>query len=153
MKLFQSALLLGSLTLGIGSAFAANDDIVGKWRSIDDKTGFSKGIVEISKDSNGVYSGKIIEVVPRPGYTPKSVCNKCTGELKNKPILGLQVLSNMKQSANNKSEFSGGTILDPLNGKFYKSKIRLSSNGSRITMRGYVGVEVVGRSQTWIRQE
>ena len=152
MNIFKTALFV--LSLFASSLLWANyDDITGQWRTIDDKTGFSKGIVEISKDSNGVYSGKIIEVVPRPGYTPKSVCNKCTGELKNKPILGLQVLSNMKQSANNKSGVSGGTVLDPLNGKFYKSKIRLSSNGSRITMRGYVGVEVVGRSQTWIRQE
>jgi uncharacterized protein (DUF2147 family) len=152
MKLFRT-LLLGSLAMASAHLFAANDDITGKWRSIDDKTGFSKGIVEISKDANGIYSGKIIEIIPRPGYTPKATCDKCTGELKDKPILGLQILKDMVRSEKNDREFAGGTILDPLNGKFYKSKLKLNSAGTRIAMRGYVGVEVLGRSQTWIRQE
>ncbi|OUY08399.1 DUF2147 domain-containing protein [Acinetobacter populi] len=152
MKLFKNILLLGSLLMMSGHLFAA-EDITGKWRSIDDKTGFSKGIIEITKDASGVYTGKIIEVIPRPGYTPKIVCDQCTGTLKNKPILGLQILNNMKKSAKNDLEYEGGTILDPLNGKVYKSKIKLNSTGTRITMRGYVGVEVVGRSQTWIRQD
>ncbi|MFU8925514.1 DUF2147 domain-containing protein [Acinetobacter puyangensis] len=152
MKAFKNILLLGSLLIASGHVFAA-EDITGTWRSIDDKTGFSKGIIEITKDANGIYTGKIIEVIPRPGYTPKTICDKCTGTLKNKPILGLHILNNMKKSTKSDLEYEGGTILDPLNGKFYKSKIKLNSTGSRITMRGYVGVEVVGRSQTWIRQE
>lgn len=152
MKGFKLFLLSGSMLMASAQVFAAND-IAGTWRSIDDKTGFSKGIVEITKASDGTYSGKIIEVIPRPGYTPKTTCDKCTGSLKNKPILGMTVLTGMKQSSKSDREFSGGRILDPLTGKTYKTKMKLNSSGSRLSMRGYVGVEVVGRSQTWIRQD
>ncbi len=152
MKGIKLFLLSSSLLMTSASVFATTD-IEGTWRTIDDKTGFSKGIVEITKSGDGTYSGKIIEVVPRPGYTPKTTCDKCSGALKNKPILGMTVLSGMKQSSKNEREFTGGRILDPLTGKSYKTKMKLNSSGSRLNMRGYVGVEVVGRSQTWIRQD
>lgn len=152
MKGIKPFLLSSSLLMASASVFATAD-IEGTWRSIDDKTGFSKGIIEITKADDGSYSGKIIEVIPRPGYTPKTTCDKCSGALKNKPILGMTVLSGMKQSSKNEREFTGGRILDPLTGKSYKSKMKLNNSGSRLNMRGYVGVEVVGRSQTWIRQD
>lgn len=152
MKGIKPFLLSSSLLMASASVFATAD-IQGTWRSIDDKTGFSKGIIEITKADDGSYSGKIIEVIPRPGYTPKTTCDKCSGALKNKPILGMTVLSGMKQSSKNEREFTGGRILDPLTGKSYKSKMKLNNSGSRLNMRGYVGVEVVGRSQTWIRQD
>lgn len=152
MKGIKPFLLSSSLLMASTSVFATAD-IEGTWRTIDDKTGFSKGIVEITKSGDGTYSGKIVEVMPRPGYTPKATCEKCSGALKNHPILGLTVLSGMKQSSKNEREFTGGHILDPLTGKSYKTKMKLNSSGSRLNMRGYVGVEVVGRSQTWIRQD
>lgn len=152
MKGIKPFLLSSSLLMASASVFATAD-IEGTWRSIDDKTGFSKGIIEITKADDGSYTGKIIEVIPRPGYTPKTTCDKCSGALKNKPILGMTVLSGMKQSSKNEREFTGGRILDPLTGKSYKSKMKLNNSGSRLNMRGYVGVEVVGRSQTWIRQD
>lgn len=144
-------LLITSILISSSSIFANNQDIVGLWRSIDDKTGFSKGIVEIKKDSAGVYTGKIIEVIPRPGYTPKVNCYKCPAPYTNQPILGLQVLNGMKVDPKKPGEYQGGTILDPLTGKIYKSRIKLNSTGSRLTMRGFVGIEVIGRSQTWVR--
>ena len=59
MKKMKLALLTG-LVLSTSSLFAA-DDIAGTWRSIDDKTGFSKALIEIKKSDNGVYQGKIIK--------------------------------------------------------------------------------------------
>lgn len=56
-------------------SYAETHDLIGLWRSIDDKTSFSKSIIEIKKDSNGNYSGKILEVIPRPDYTAKTLCN------------------------------------------------------------------------------
>ena len=55
----------------LGASFAQAADLTGTWRSIDDKSGFSKAIIAISKDSNGVYQGKIVKLIPRPGYNPK----------------------------------------------------------------------------------
>lgn len=149
MKKMKLALLTG-LVLSTSSLFAA-DDIAGTWRTIDDKTGFSKALIEIKKSDNGVYQGKIIKILPRPGYTPKTHCQDCPAPYKGAPILGLTVLDGMKQK--NATEYEGGTILDPLSGKVYKSKIKVSNNGKRLRMRGYVGVEVFGRSQTWIRDK
>lgn len=149
MKKMKLALLTG-LVLSTSSLFAA-DDIAGTWRTIDDKTGFSKALIEIKKSDNGVYQGKIIKILPRPGYTPKTHCQDCPAPYKGAPILGLTVLDGMKQK--NATEYEGGTILDPLSGKIYKSKIKVSNNGKRLRMRGYVGVEVFGRSQTWIRDK
>lgn len=149
MKKMKLALLTG-LVLSTSSLFAA-DDIAGTWRTIDDKTGFSKALIEIKKSDNGVYQGKIIKILPRPGYTPKTHCQDCPAPYKGAPILGLTVLDGMKQK--NATEYEGGTILDPLSGKVYKSKIKVSNNGKRLRMRGNVGVEVFGRSQTWIRDK
>lgn len=149
MKVFST--LLGAGLLAVSSFSFADADIVGKWRNIDDATGFSKGIVEITKDANGVYSGKIVEIIPRPGYTPKTHCDKCTGKLKNHPVLGFPAITGIKKSATRPNTFDGGHVVDPINGKVYKASIRVNSAGTRITLRGYVGVEALGRSQIWLK--
>ena len=151
MKLLTAG-LIAVLSMA-GSYSFAETDITGKWRNIDDKTGFSKAIIEITKDSNGDYFGTIIDVMPRPGYTPKVYCDKCKGPEKGKPILGLEILKNMKRSSKNANEFTSGTILDPLSGNQYRSTLRLHATGSRLSIRGFVGIEALGRSQTWLRHE
>lgn len=147
MKLNQ--FILSALFCSISLSSMAKD-ITGIWKNIDDKTGSSKAVLEIRKESNGTYTGKIIKVTPRPGYTPKETCIDCPAPYTNKPILGMDVLKNLKQ--NNAEDFTGGRIIDPLTGKIYSMKAKLSSNGNRLLLRGYVGVSALGRSQTWIRE-
>ena len=65
----------------------------------------------------------------------------------------MTILRNMKQSVDDKNVFEGGEILDPNNGKVYKSKLKLVDNGARLDVRGYIGVPMIGRTQTWIRAE
>ena len=145
-KFFVGALLL----VGINTAtFAA--DITGLWQTIDDKTGTPKAHVEIRKEANGTYAGKIVKITPRPGYTPKEICDNCPAPYTNKPILGLDVLTGLKDAGNN--NFSQGKLIDPLSGNIYNTKAKLSANGKRLTLRGYVGVSALGRSQTWIKQD
>ena len=141
-----SALLISGL-----SSFAYANDITGLWKNIDDKTGSSKAVLEIRQEPNGTYTAKIIKVTPRPGYTPKETCVDCPAPYTNKPILGLDVLTGLKASGS--SNFVSGKILDPLSGKIYSTKAKLSPNGNRITLRGYIGVSALGRSQTWIRHD
>lgn len=124
-------------------------DITGTWRQIDDQTGTSKALIEIRKESNNSYTGKIIKITPLPGYTPKEKCVNCPPPYTEKPILGLDVLKGLKHDKEN--NFTGGKILDPLSGKIYAMKAKLSPNGKRLQMRGYIGVSALGRSQTWIR--
>ncbi len=148
MKNFK---ILAALLLSASSSAIFAEDISGTWKNIDDKTGSSKAILEIRQESNGTYTAKIIKVTPRPGYTPKETCVNCPAPYTNKPILGMDVVKGLKPAGG--SNFTQGKIIDPLTGHIYSMKAKLSPNGKRLTLRGYVGVSALGRSQTWIRND
>ena len=131
------------------SHFAFAQDITGIWQSVDDLTGAPKGQIEITQEANGTFTGKIIKITPRTGYTPKELCTGCPVPYTNKPILGLNVITKLKHKK--ESTYTGGKILDPNSGRMYSLTAKLSSNGQRLHLRGYVGVSVLGRSQIWIR--
>jgi uncharacterized protein (DUF2147 family) len=144
-KQFISALFFSVL-----SSLAFAEDITGLWQTIDDKTGAPKGQVEIRKEANGTFVGKVTKITPRTGYTPKEICVDCPAPYTNKPILGMDVLTGLKQGQG--SNYVNGRILDPNTGKIYSMKAKLSANGKRLHLRGYVGVSVLGRNQIWIRE-
>lgn len=143
--------LFGALILSVMSSLSFAEDITGMWQSIDDKTGAPKALVEIRKEANGTYAGKIVKITPRAGYTPKETCVDCPAPYTNKPILGLDVMTGLKQGEG--LNYVNGRILDPNSGKIYSMKAKLSSNGKRLHLRGYVGVSALGRNQIWIRAE
>ncbi len=116
----------------------------GNWTTIDDKTGQKRAVVKISV-SGGTLSGTIVKVYPQPG--DKGVCVNCPGAFKGKKILGLQFVWGLKDQGN--GVWSGGSILDPKTGKIYKAKITMS--GNKLYVRGYFGVSILGRTQTWVR--
>src|SRR6476469_9762470 len=108
------------LSLILVSSFAQhNSGITGKWRTIDDETGKPISVVEIFEKQGKIY-GKVVEIID-PKSKGKS-CINCTGEDKNKPILGLMVIKGLTKDGN---EYSGGKILDPKHGKLYKCVINL----------------------------
>ena len=119
-------------------------NIIGKWKTIDDNTGKEKSIVEIYEKA-GKYFGKITQLYDVASQNKK--CDKCEGENKNKPIIGLVIIKNMIKDG---VVFSGGTITDPSNGKVYSCKFENIKN-DKITVRGFIGFSLFGRSQTWIR--
>ncbi len=133
------------------SSLAFAQDITGTWKNIDDKTGSSKAVLEIRQESNGTFTAKVIKITPRPGYTPKESCVNCPAPYTNKPILGMDVLTGLKYVEG--LNFSGGKIIDPLSGNIYSMKAKLSPNGKRLNLRGYVGISALGRSQTWIKND
>ena len=143
--------LFGALILSVMSSLSIAEDITGMWQSIDDKTGAPKALVEIRKEANGTYAGKIVKITPRAGYTPKETCVDCPAPYTNKPILGLDVMTGLKQGEG--LNYVNGRILDPNSGKVYSMKAKLSSNGKRLHLRGYVGVSALGRNQIWLRDE
>jgi uncharacterized protein (DUF2147 family) len=65
-------------------------------------------------------------------------------------MTGMTIINGMKPDADT---WDGGQILDPENGKLYKCKMHLDDDGQKLVVRGYVGVSLLGRSQTWIRQQ
>ena len=143
--------LIGALLLSAVSSFSFAEDIIGLWQSIDDKTGEPKALVEIRKEADNTYAGKVVKLTPRAGYTPKETCVDCPAPYTNKPIIGLDVVTGLKSTDG--LNYTSGRILDPNTGKLYSLKAKLSSNGKRLHLRGYLGVSALGRNQIWIRAE
>jgi len=133
-------------------AAAQEKSPLGLWKTIDDHSGKPKALIRIS-EANGEYKGKIEKLFRAPDEDPNPKCDKCTDARKDQPLIGMTILSGMKQDKPDSGEFSGGQILDPAEGKIYKSKMALADDGKKLNVRGYVGVPLLGRTQTWLRAE
>ena len=133
-------------------AYAANSERspLGYWKTIDDVTGETKSILHIYQANNALY-GKVVKIFPKPGHDQNEVCSACKGNRHNQPILGMVIMEGLKQNAANTAEWSGGQIIDPTNGKIYRCLITLTNNGENLKVRGYIGMALFGRSQTWAR--
>jgi len=121
----------------------------GLWRTIDDDIRQEKSLVRI-KENAGVFSGAIEKLLD-PTVKPDAVCDKCSDERKDKPLIGLTILRNLRQSADDKAVWDGGDIVDPNNGKVYRSRLKPVEGGKKLEMRGYIGPFY--RTQIWIRVE
>lgn len=132
---------LAALSLAVHAASPA-----GNWVNIDDATGQKKAVVQIIQTQHGELIGKIVKLLQKPG----ALCEKCKGANKGKPIEGMTILWGLKPDGEN--SWSGGEILDPSNGKTYRLKVKISADGKKLELRGYIGVSLLGRTQTWIRQ-
>jgi len=152
MILSTKNLALACLLAGaaLGSAAQATSP-AGLWRTIDDSSKKDKSLVRIV-EANGVYTGKV-ETIVDPDSPKDAVCKDCSDERKDKPVVGMTIIRNVKASADDKNVFEGGDILDPNNGKVYRVKLKLIDNGSKLDVRGYIGTPMLGRTQTWIRAE
>ena len=144
----QSAVLalVVAVTLMSSAASPQSASPIGLWKSIDDVSGKPRALIRIT-ESKGTLQGKIEKLFSPSSENPK--CEKCEGALKNAPVIGLVILSGLKRAG---AEYGGGQIIDPESGKVYSSKIRLSDDGKKLDVRGFMGVSLLGRSQTWERQ-
>lgn len=131
------------LAVFAGQAFA--DGAAGTWKTIDDKTGQPKALIQINESGSGELTGKIVKLFTNPD----AVCSQCEGDKKDKPIVGMTVLWGLKKDGDT---WVNGKILDPKEGKIYSSKAKLADGGSKLEVRGFIGVSLLGRTQTWVRQ-
>jgi uncharacterized protein (DUF2147 family) len=146
-KLLIAALAIAAALTSL-NILAQDASPVGLWKTIDDDTGKPKALIRIT-ENNGELRGKIEKLFLDIGEkNPK--CDKCEGAQKDQPIIGMTILSGMKQEG---TEYGDGQILDPANGKVYKSKMSLADNGKKLNVRGYIGMPMLGRTQTWLREE
>jgi uncharacterized protein (DUF2147 family) len=122
------------------SALAAG--FSGDWMTYDEKTGDAKSVVTV-RESNGTLNATVKQVLV-PGEE-NSVCTECKGELEGKPVAGLPIITGMKVDGN---KASGGQVMDPENGKFYKSKMELK--GNTLVVKGCIGP--ICRAQEWTRK-
>ena len=123
---------------------------VGYWQTIDDVTGKPKATLHIYQTNAALY-GQIVKIYPDPNHPQSEICTKCLGSLHNQRILGMIVMKDLKQDTKNLMEWSGGHIVDPSNGKVYRCALQINKNGQRLNVRGYIGISLFGRSQTWLR--
>ena len=126
-----------------GPGLAEEGTVFGHWETYDDTSGELKSEVLIYQEEGTLY-GKIVKLFRGPDEEPDPVCKECPGDLKNQKILGMQIIKGLQKKG---SEWSGGTILDPDNGKTYDCKIWLE-NG-KLKVRGYL--LFFYRTQTWLR--
>ena len=148
----QTRSLVAALSLGLFAAWAhAQATPAGLWKTIDDETKKDKSLVRIV-EANGVYTGKVEKIVD-PDSPKDATCKECTDERKDKPVLGMTIVRNVKQNADDKAVWDGGEILDPNNGKTYKVRLTPADGGKTLAVRGYIGAPMLGRTQTWFRVE
>ena len=144
-------LLTGLAAMLAVSGAMAQATPAGLWKSVDDSTKKERSLVRIT-DSGGVFSGKIEKLLD-PDTPQDKVCDKCTDERKDKPVLGLNIIRGVKKSEDSDDQWDGGSILDPANGKTYKVRLTLVESGRKLQVRGYIGTPVIGRTQVWTRVE
>lgn len=143
-------ILFASLAmLAAASVMAQQASPVGLWKNIDDESGKPKALIRIT-ENNGELKGKIEKLFREQSEDQYPKCDKCDGALKDQPVLGMTILSGMKRDGD---EYNGGNILDPNNGKVYRSKLTLTDGGKKLKVRGYIGMPLLGRTQTWVREE
>lgn len=134
----------------LSSVYAQSPDpAIGVWKTIDDKTNQPASLIKIEQ-VNGVLEGTIIKTFPRPNETPLVNCNLCKDDRKDKPIVGMKIMTDLKQDQ--AGVWSGGKILDPKDGEVYKVKIA-TEDGKKMDVRGYIGVPLLGRTQVWYKAE
>lgn len=122
--------------------------VTGRWTTYNEQTGSPLSVIEITETTNGI-EGKIMEILLEPYQGEDPVCTKCSGDRKDKKVVGMNFLWGFKQDG---SSLSSGKILDPENGEVYSSKIWLD-DANTLQVRGYAGpLDLFYRTQTWKRE-
>ncbi|MDR2852933.1 MAG: DUF2147 domain-containing protein [Burkholderiaceae bacterium] len=140
----KRALAAFTLPLLAGAALAQSSP-VGLWRNIDDHTGKAKAEIRIEERA-GVLVGRVEKTL----VTSESpTCDLCTDDRKGKPILGLEIIRGVHQAKDDANVWEGGKILDPENGKEYRTRLTPIDGGKKLQVRGYLGPFF--RTQIWNR--
>jgi uncharacterized protein (DUF2147 family) len=131
-------------------AMAEPPSPVGVWKTINDSSGKAEALVKIV-EVNGELRGSVEKLFRGPDEDQNPHCDKCSGDKKNAPILGMTILYGLRRGEN--GDWRGGEVLDPNNGATYHASLAVAPDNQSLSMRGYIGMPIFGRSQTWQRSE
>lgn len=147
---FLGLSLLGMvvLTSPLGAENGGPNSPVGRWKTVDDVTGKAKSIVVIWEQSGKLF-GRVQKLVNPDPKDPDPRCEGCSGDQKGKPVVGLQIIQDLRKDG---AGWSGGTILDPATGKIYQCLVSMQDGGAKLKVRGFIGVSLLGRTQYWLRE-
>lgn len=140
-------------TLGKTQGKGAQTDIsatpIGRWKTVDDVTGKATSVVTIFEENGKLY-GRIEKLIDPDPLDRDPRCNRCDGDAKGRPLIGLEILWGLRRDG---AQWSGGRILDPETGKTYKCVVALEDGGAELKVRGFIGFSILGRTQYWTREK
>jgi uncharacterized protein (DUF2147 family) len=122
--------------------------VAGFWAQVGDDGKVGGWFFFVEK--NGAYEGRLVKMIKQPGDTTPMIdtCDKCPGDQKDAAMLGLTIIKGMKRTG---FKYEEGSIMDPRDGTIYHAQMEMSPDGQKLYVRGYLGIPLLGQTQTWTR--
>lgn len=147
MKVYRIVFFMAFLLMSVKTF---SQDVVGIWKTYDDKTGKERSHVKIYKNKNGVVFGRIVKVMDPKLRGEK--CTQCPNQFncfakKGDKIQGMLIIRGLEKD---RDEYTGGRIFSPYSSKIYKCYIKLE-NKNKLKVRGFLGSRYMGGTRYWYR--